>query len=50
MKTFEDEEFKLDEEEVNWLDSLFKEDEESSGDVNSGGMSSFGWLPNSEEE
>ena len=51
MKTFEDEdnanfnEVKLDEEEVNWLDSLLKEGEEQSGRG-----SSFGLFANLEEE
>ena len=50
MKPFEDEEVKLDEEEGNWLDSVFEESEESLGDLNSGGGSSFGLLKNSAEE
>ena len=50
MKNFEDEEVKLDEEEVNWLDSFFGEGKESLGNINSGGKCSFEWFPNSEEE
>ena len=49
MNTFEDEEFKLDEEEGNWLDSVFKEGEEWLGDLDLGDGSSFRWFPNSEE-
>ena len=42
MKNFEDKEVKFDEEEGNWLDPLFKEGEESLGDIKSGVRFSFG--------
>ena len=42
MDTFEHEEVNIDEEEGNWLDSVFKEGVESSDDLNSGGGCSFG--------
>ena len=50
MKTFEDKEVKLNEEEGNWLDVVFKEYGESLCNIDSGGGSFFEWLSKSKEK